>query len=227
MHNKLRISPCILVIAKIHVDRAVSYVKSDEETQLLPDGSEETHWKTERLFKNRAEAKAAQGLYQKVREKLRSFCVKTEIGFVCSEAHAGDLDTAIAEAHQMISDANATFTHCSVTFKIVCTKLEPTNDAGADMLKETLNRTTQELRDAMAAFDLQRAKLALNSTKQFLDVLADPTVKDSLVTMRSDAKDLIGEIAGIVKQFDGDVSNALASPQATAVLARTQAPWSF
>lgn len=225
--NTFKIEPCILVIDQIKVDRAVKYVRRNEQVLKSADGSEQAIWETERVYKSRQEVTKANTTYNAARAFLRGVSAATDIGFICPVSRQTELNAAVAKAKQLVDDANATFSHCYVRFRVVCTRIEPTNEEGVDMLRETISLRTKELQEALANFDPAKARNVLNASKGFIDILAEAQARDALNKVRLESKQLCGEIGKLLKEFDGNVQNAMASPQGKTILLRTNAPWNF
>jgi hypothetical protein len=223
----LRIQPCILVIDRLTVERAVSYVRTDHVVQANPDKSEDATWKTERHYMDRDEAKEADRVYSRARTKIRSVCSLTDIGFIALAAKDAELQKAISEARQIVDDGNKTFKHCKVNFRVVCTKIEPDNVDGAATLAEAINKSIDVVRSAMTSLDVKKARDTLSATKGLVDVISDPEAQAALTKARDESKTLLNEIQVLLKDFDGNVANALASQNGQAVLARGQAIWNF
>lgn len=220
----LEIEPCILVLDKIQVDRAVTYDREDLGTVVNQDGSEDAEWKTTRHYKNRDETKEAESLYNKVRAKLQSVCAKTDIGFVCPESRSAELAKVVLECKELVGAANQRFQHCHVGFRVVCTELKPTNVEGSLTLRDAIVEQTNEIKAALEKFDAKKAKNLLRSAKNFTGVLADPATRASLQSIHQEATDLANEIARAVKDY-GAVVAAAASPEGQKILHRTKAPW--
>jgi hypothetical protein len=223
--KNFEINPCLLVLDKIRVDRAVSYDREELDTRMNDDGSEDKEWKTRRHYKNRAETERANQLYNQLRYKLRAVCTATEIGFLCPESKEADLRRVIDECKQMVEEANTGFTHCNVRLRIVCTRIEPSNTDGVEMLKETIRDMTNEVRNALGDFDAKKAKQMLKTTQGFADMIADPAQRQELMKVRAEAKMLADQMQKVILEFDGNVANAVASQEGTAILARTKTPW--
>jgi hypothetical protein len=224
---KFRIEPCILVNDRVSVDRGVRYVRHDLFKKANPDGSEDAKWETERHYKDRSETKVANSTYTKARSLLRKVCLPTEIGFVCPVAKENELQAAIFAAGKLVDDANKSFKHCKITLRIVCTTIEPTNNAGVAMLEDTLTNTVASVKAALENFDMQRVREVLSSTKTLADVLADPVQKQRLVDARKQTADLLKQMAELVKEYDGNIADAMVSNAAGAILQRAAAEWDF
>lgn len=225
--NTFKIEPCFLLIDKIEVDRAVKYTKKNEQIQTSSDGSEHTTWEAERLYKSREEATKANTAYAAARAKLRSASVATDIGFICPVKKQQELIDAIAAAQKIVDDANSSFTYCHVKFRVVCTRIEPTNAEGVDMLRETIDLRAKELHEAIVNFDYRKARGVLNASKGFIDVLAEAEARDQLQQASLESKQLCSEISQLLKEFDGNTQNAMVSPKGKLILGRAKAPWNF
>lgn len=223
----MKIEPCIVVRDTLTVERAVRYDRRNHTVTNNPDGSEDATWEGKRHYKNRQEAQQADRIYAQARSKLRSVCLRTDLGFICPESKKAELDQAIEAARKVVEDANAGFQYCHVNFRVVLLELKPANEDGVAILRESLERTTKAVQEALADFDVKKARTLLATTKQFMDVLADPASKQALITVREEARKVAAEVANVVKQFDGNVQNALASQEGAVVLARAKAAWNF
>jgi len=223
----LSIKPCILVTDKLTVHRAVSYGRTELSATVNADGSEDAKWETERHYKNKEESQEADRIYSRARSKLRSICLQTDIGFVCPASKEPELSDAIEEARFIVDEANKGFTHCSVNFRVVCTRIESDNDDGAATLKDALNSSVVDIRNALFAFDPKKARASLKSTSNLVDVLSNVNLRTELQSARDEASKLAGEMAKLLKEFDGNVKDAMASVAGKDVLARTDAAWNF
>ncbi len=225
--NNFKIEPCYLVRDRISVDRGVTYHRRDISNEVLEDGSEQATWETDRHYKNRAETKAANAIYMKARNRIRQVCLVTDIGFVCPLWKQSELDLAVAEAKALIDDFNSTAKVCHISFLVVCTRLDNDNTEGVSLIQDTLVRSTELIKTALTNFDPKAAKESLTLTKQMIDVLADPATKAELTKVRAEASELCKEINKLVKEFDGNVQNAIASSQGQNLLRRADADWNF
>jgi hypothetical protein len=220
----LPIEPCIIVIDRIRIDRAVSYEKEDLGTRINDDGSEDAEWHTRRHYRDRKETEEAQKIYNKIRYRLGTVCAKTDIGFVCPRSKVSELNDIIIESEQEAREANSRFKHCKVKFRIVCTELASNNESGMDALKDAIIDQTNVLKRALADFDPKKARDAIRASKSFADMIADPKVKMSLQTLHKEAKDLATEISKTVREC-GSVANAVASPEGQKIMHRAKAAW--
>jgi hypothetical protein len=225
--NSLAIEPCILVIDRLKVVRAVTYVKTPYDVVQNPDGSEDAKWETERHYKNRDETKLADATYTAARAKLREVCHRTDIGFICREADADKLEQAIADAKQLVDEANEGFKHCVVKFRVVCTDLRPDNASGAATIQEVLEENITKLQGALVDFDTRKANTLLNSSKNLVKLFQDPKTRKALEDQRQQARALAKEIRQVLKDFDGSVENARASLPGLQILKRADAGWNF
>jgi hypothetical protein len=225
--NEFRIEPCILVSDALSVERGVTYHRRDISKEVHSDGSEDATWQTDRHYKNREEAKEAERVYAKARQRIRSQSLYTEIGFVCPMSKQTELANAIAEARQIVDDFNAKARHCHVHFRVVCTRIEPNNVDGAATLQDTLTKSVSEIRNALQNFDPKKARDVLSSTKELVEILGDPQTKRELAKAREESAELAKEIKRLVKEYDGNVKNALASANGDKLVARATAAWNF
>jgi hypothetical protein len=225
-HN-LKIQPCILVTEKLNVGRGVSYNRRDKDTISQADGSEISIWETERHYKNKEEAKQADQVYANARYKIRAKCLYTEVGYICPASQESELRGAIDEAREMVEDFNKRARHCHIEFRVVCTRIEPENSDGVAVLKEALDRSTQQIKESLAEFDFKKARNLLAATKPAIDILKDPTARKALNTVREEARVLATEIANVVKEYDNNIENALVSTEGQDILRRANAKWNF
>lgn len=225
--STLHVRPCILVIDKLLVERAVEYNRTDISCKANPDGSEDAKWETERHYKNRQETQKANQLYSAARAKLHAVCHRTDIGFICPEANRDKLETAIAEARKLVEDGNEVFQHCSVRFRVVCTELKTDNMPGVTTIQEVLEENVEKLKEALLSFDPTKATTILNSSKNLVGLFQDPASRQALETSRKEAKQLAGEIRKLLKEFDGNVADAKVSQVGNQLLQRTDAAWNF
>lgn len=224
--ENLKIKPCILVTDKLNVARGVSYHRTDIFAEDQPDGSHIAKWETERQFKDKEEAKVADQVYSKARWKIRTMCLYTEVGYLCSAGNEAALKQAIKDARDMCETFNKGAKYCHIEFRVVCTKIEPENNDGVDALKEALAMHTANIRQALQGFDYKKARDLLQATKPAIEMLTGPE-KDKLMQVREEARALATEIAGVVKEFESDVENALVSPAGKSILKRAKAKWNF
>lgn len=225
--KSLQIEPCILVTDRLSVERAVTYSRTDQDVKMHPDGSEDSTWKTDRHYRDRNEAIEADRVYSRARARIRAACIPTDIGFICPTKRVSELEAAIADAKHEVDEANSKFKHCQVTFRVVCTRIEPDNLDGAATLAETLNHSVGDLKASLENFDFQKARNVLNSTKYLVDVLSDPETRNTLQGAREQAKSLATEVANLVRSFDGNIANAMASVEGKSVIGRVVAAWNF
>lgn len=202
LEGNFAIQPCYLVIDKLSVDRKVTYVKYNYQEE----STETAHWETERKYISKSETDEANKAYSNARSKLRSVCVRTPIGWVCPISHQNELKKAIEDARKIVNDANAKLQHCSVTFRVVTTVLEPTNLEGVEILKESLAKLHQDLKEAVKAADLQKARTLATSIKHFGRVASDPATKMAIVGFQADVKTTLSYLASVLKSFDDDAS---------------------
>lgn len=221
----LNIEPCIIVIDRIRVDRAVSYRKEDLGSSTNPDGSEDAEWNTKRRYKSRKETEEANSLYNRIRYRLGTVCAKTDIGFVCPLSKAQELNDIINESQQAVEEANSRWAYCFIKFRIVCSELGPNNESGVQVLRDSMEEQTRTLKLALEEFDPKKARDALKASRAFVDMVADPEIKESLKNVQKEAKELATEIAKVVREY-GSIANAVSTPQGRKILHRAKAPWS-
>jgi hypothetical protein len=221
------IEPCILVSDKLTVVRGVSYHRRDLDTTVHDDGSEDALWETQRHYKNREETKEADRVYAKARQRLRSVCLATAIGFVCPLPKRGELEAAMAEAKALVDDFNKSATWCHINYLVLCTDIAPDNVSGVALLRSTLQETTDAIRQSLREFDAKNARDTLYATKRLVDVLNDPAAREELRQAREEAGQLCKEITRLVKDFDGNAKNALASERGEKLMERVHAVWNF
>jgi hypothetical protein len=219
------IKPSILVIDKIKIDRAVTYDHVELDSVQHVDGSETKRWETERTYKSLEETQEANSVYQKARYRIRSVCMKTDVGFVCPQTRIRELAAAIDEARVMADEANSRFSYCHIKFRVVCTKLEPGDPDHTEALREAIVEQTTAIKDALENFDASKARQLISASKHMVGVIADPTTKASLESMRDEASALAKEMARVTKEFDGNVMNAVCSADGKSILKRVKAPW--
>ncbi len=224
---KFTIEPCILVRDRISVDKGVSYVRRELTNERNDDGSEDATWQTDRHYENREEASLATRVYNNSRNRIRTVCLNTDIGFVCPMNKVKELERAVTEAQQMVDEFNETAECCRIRFLVVCTDIEPTNVNGVQVLKETLEKSTKDIVDALSSFNLKKASETLRATKTLTSVLADPDSKRELAQYRDEVKILCKEVSSLLKEYDGNIKNAQASDKAVVLMKRVNAAWRF
>ncbi len=127
----------------------------------------------------------------------------------------------------MVADFNSAAKFCSITFRVLCTRVDPDNTDGTEALKEALSKHIGDIKTALSEFDYKKARNVLSATKPALDILQGPARKE-LEAVRAEARQLATEIAEVVKTYDNHIENALVSPQGQAVLKKTaKRRWDF
>lgn len=222
----LKLNPCILVTERLTVERGVSYDKRDVSVVPHMDGSEDATWETQRHYKNKEEAKEADRVYSNARFRIRSKCLYTEVGYLCPEKDKALLETSIQEAKDLVDEFNKKAQHCHVKFRVLCTSVQPGNIDGTEALRETLERNTVALKDALSEFDVKRARNMLVATKPALDLLSDGRVRKTLESVRGEARELANQIAEIIRQCGDNVDQALESVVGKS-LAERVGSWDF
>lgn len=225
--RKFNIRPCILVTDKLTVERGCTYHRYDLQVKEGKGGSEDATWQTDRHYKNREEAKEADRIYAKARHKIRSVCVPTDIGFICSSHNTETLEKAIAEARAMVNDANAGFKHCFIKFKVLRTRIESDNAEGVEVLKDALESSVATIQSSLLSFDVTKARDTINGTKGIVAVLSDAESRKMLIESREEARELATEIHKLLKEWDGSVENAMATAAGRSILKRSKAKWNF
>lgn len=220
------IEPCFIVIDRIKVDRAVSYEREELGTVHNPDGSEDSEWKTTRHFISRDEAEQANQAYHRARYRLAMICTKTDLGFVCPVSKEDELKEAIEEANQIVEEANSEFKHCQLTFRVVCTRLEPENESGAAALRDSILSQTKAIQEALQEFDTRKARTLLRASKGYTDMLSDPKAKARLQGVQQEAADLAKEMSKAVREC-GNAAEAALSPDGKKALGRVNAQWNI
>ena len=226
-NREFKIEPCVLVRDRLTVNRGVSYHRRDLDTRRNDDGSEDALWETQRHFKNREEAKEADRVYAKARQRIRSVCLATDIGFICPAPKRKELDTALTEAKELVDDFNSRANWCRINYLVVCTDILPENEGGVQLLQQTLQDTTNDLRKALQDFDAKKTRDVLYATKRMVDVLSDPESREELRSAREDTAQLCKEITRLVKEFDGNAKDAQASDRGAKIMERVNATWNF
>jgi len=227
MMSDFVIEPCVLVRDRITLDRGVSYYRRDVQVVGNEDGSEDATWHTERHYKDRTESKDAERIYAKVRQNIRQVCLSTDIGFICPIAKKDDLEKVIQSSRELVDEFNLNAKYCKVNFLVVCTNIDPNNQDGVTLLRNTLEKSVDTIRTSLANFDVTAARSAVNATKKMIDVMADPGAKDVLAHTRDEVSTLCKEVAKLVKQFDGNIQNAIVSTNGQELLKRANAIWNF
>ena len=224
--ESLRIEPCILVSERLTIDRAVSYHRTDKQVTTYADGSEDKTWETQRHFRCKEEAKVAEQVYANARYRIRAQCLYTELGYVCAEEQRADLELAISDAKEMVEEANKSFRHCQIRFRVLCTPLLPDNESGQEMIKESLERVRLDVQEALTAFDFKRVRHVLSSTRNLSTVLGSYEHRQELDAFRSEIRGAAADMAALVKKF-GNAENAILSHDGQRVLKRATASWNF
>lgn len=224
--KSMSIKPCILVTERISVDRAVKYDRTEIFCEEHSDGSEDAAFTTNRHFANRAETKRAMLTYNRVRRKLESVCVRTRLGLICAVEKADGLHKALAEARQIVDEANDSFEFCSVAFDALLTRVEPSNLSGSVVVRDAIANSVKIMRTALNDFDVSKVREALRSTKHMVSVLESADARKELVGVREETRTLLKDVAKVVKEF-GSAVNALHSADGKNILQRVNAPWNF
>jgi hypothetical protein len=148
---------------------------------------------------------------------------------VCPISKQAELADAIEEARNMVQEANERFRHCRITFQCCTTIIESDNAGGASALRDSLERTTEQIRDALANFKPLKARKVLNATKAMVEILADPAAKQELAKAQAEARELATEIANLIKDYEGNSLDAMASQQGVKILQKTRkdAEWAW
>jgi hypothetical protein len=223
-----KIESCFLVTDRIKVNRAVSYRRFNLKESCKDDGTEEGYWETERVYRNRQETAEAERVYATVRNRLRAICLHTDIGFICPLNKEAELNRIIKEMEELVAESNAKFQFCRVELTVLVTRIESDNAAGVATLSQTLQQSAADIKQALENFDPKTARQVLISTKNIVDVLANQEAKSELMQAREQARSLASAIASLVKNFDGNVQEAMASGDGVNLLARAKsAPWNF
>lgn len=222
-----KIEPCLLVRDRLKVDRGVKYFRRDISNETHDDGSESATWETERHYKNRAETALANSVYAKARQRVRSVCISTDIGPICPLRNQGELKRAIQDAKELVDKFNEDAQFCRIEYLVVCTRIEPDNENGVTILRETLEQSATEIRQALMAFDPKKARDVLYATKNAVGVLSDPASQQALSEAQEEARKLCKEMTRLLKEFDGSRENALASAEGEKLLNRANATWNF
>jgi hypothetical protein len=214
------------VTDKLNVARGVSYHRRDLDSQKHADGSEMTKWETERHFRDRDETKRADQTYSNARHKIRTRCLFTDIGYLCPAEHEEELRAAITEAREMCDAFNKSATYCRIEFRVLCTRVEPSNVDGIEILKEALQKHTADIRSSLVEFDYKKARNLLSSTKHAMDILGGED-RYELKRVREEAQALAAEIYNVVKLYDDNVENAIVSAEGQEVLNRAASKWGW
>ena len=191
------------------------------------DGSEDKEWHTLRHYANKKEALEADKVYANARYKIRSKCLSTEVGYICPISKEQELLDAIEEARQMVDEFNKSARFCSVSMRVLLTRVESDNPDGVELLRDTLNQNVQTMKEALADFDVKKARNLLVSTQSAVDILQDPASKKALMKVREEAREMATQIASVLRDYDNEVENALVSKDGQEILYRIGASWNI
>ena len=220
------IEPCFVVLDRIRVDRAVSYEREELTHVQNADGSEDSEWAVKRHYASKKETERANQVYHQAKYQLGRVCTKTEIGFVCPMSKEKELIAAIKSAHEVVEEANGSFEHCRVKFRVVCTRLEPENGNGVEALRDSIKDQTRAIKEALIDFDHKKARTLLRASKGFADMIADPVIRSRIEAVQEEATELAQEMARAVREC-GNAASAALTPDGKAVLKRVNAEWNI
>jgi hypothetical protein len=223
----ISIKPCLKVTIKISVNRAVKYNQTNFSAEENGDGSEDATWTGHRRYKDKNEAKEADRIFSKARQRLLSIGTHTALGFVVPLEDEAKLDAALVDAEAMVDDANQRFRYCHITLDYDVVEYTDATRGASKSIAAKLDESTQKIQEALRDFKPANAKKVLNTTKNVIDTLADPATKKALAEAREQARDLATEIQIVIKQFDGNVQNAMQSKDGKELMVRASAKWNF
>lgn len=221
------IKPCFKVTLNVSIDRGVKYRQMDHNVEANADGSEDAEWRTHRHYKDRDEAKAADRVFSAVRQKLHSIGTHTALGFVVPLEDEAKLDKALQEMEEAVDEANKGFRYCHINLEYDVVEYTNQTKGAAKSVASQIERSAQRIQEALREFNPKNARKVLNASKEVLDVLADPKARKALHAAREQARELAGEIQAVVKQFDGNVQDAMQSESGKELLVRANAKWNF
>ena len=145
---------------------------------------------------------------------------------MCPVSKEDELKEAIEEASQIIDEANTEFRHCKVTFRVVCTRLEPENESGVGALRDSILDQTKAIQEALQNFDVKKARVLLRGAKGYADMLSDPAAKARLLNVQEEAADLAKTMSKVVREC-GNAAEAALDPDGKKALGRANAQWNI
>jgi hypothetical protein len=195
--------PGLLVVAKSGTAGNVTYRTTEIEPEhITADGELQAVWETAKTVADAAEHARAVKVRTKALTLIRACCAQSAFGLLCPERDRDQLDRAIAAAHAVVDEFNASATLTRVSVNVIVGRI-----AADDV--EAVRAINSEVRDLLARMDAGVAKLdpdeirdAANRAKglgQMLSPEASGRVQVAINAARLAAREIVkaGEQAAV------------------------------
>ncbi len=236
MTNISTLRPGLLVSLSCSLRGNVSYAQEVIDPEHLnDDGATEAEWKTKRTVADAAEYEAGKKARAKTRSVVSAVCVKSAFGLLCPEIDAEKLTAAIAEAHKVADDFNATAKLSRVRVYVIAGRIASDDVEAAKAIASEVNGLLANMEQGVKNMDVEAIRAAASQAKQMGAMLSpenETRVRMAIEAARATASTIAkaGEQAAIsVDQatlrriaeartafLDLDDAKAIAAPQAKA-----------
>lgn len=206
--------PGLLVSLSTSVRGNVRYVQNIiSPDQVTEEGSREATWETTRTIIDPAEHEAAIKARSKARTTIRSVCAISAFGMLCPEIDASKLETAIAEARQIVEEFNAKATVTRVSVYVLTGRIAPDDVEAVKAINSEVRELLDDMAEGIKNLDVERVREAATKAKsvgQMLSPDAQVRVRMAIDAARDTAKRIVAAGEAAALQIDQATLNRIA-----------------
>ena len=191
------LKPGFLVSLKTTIQGGVSYQRVDKAHEHDEAGVDIVQWETTRKIEDLAEYKNATKTRSAASALIRSVCVHTAFGLLCSEANEAKLDEAIAGA-QALADAHNGGAHSTlIRIYVLRGRIASTDEEAVRGLSSEVRGLLEEMQDGIRRVDVSAVREAASRAKKLGQILyAEQAAKVSAAveSARAAAREIVRRI---------------------------------
>jgi hypothetical protein len=195
--------PGILVALKTSVRGGVEY----QRTALEEDAEGKVkRWETTRFMDDPAERKAANETQAKASGMISRLCVRTTFGLLCRTDRETELDAAVNEMRQLVSEWNRTAEHSYVYVSAIKGRIADNDEEAIRAILEEAKDLLNQMDKGLSAADVKVIRDAAMRAKRLSEMMTDESAGQI-----NDALDAARQAARAIVRSSGELNAQLAS----------------
>lgn len=164
--------PGLLVALNTRVAGNTKYQKQVlESAKIDAEGTLRAAWKTDKTVLDAAEQKAAEQVRGKARNIVASVCAKTAFGYLCPEANAEQLRTALKEAQALVDTFNDSASVTRVAFIPLTGRVAPDDEEAVKAINKEVRSLVSIMEEGVRNLDVKKIRDAADEARQLGQML--------------------------------------------------------
>jgi hypothetical protein len=206
--------PGILVALRTSVRGGVEYERSELEAD---DAGRVTRWETTRFMENPAERKAAAELASKAAGLVSKLCIRTTFGLLCRTDREAELDAAVAEMRQTVTEWNQKAEHTFVSVSAIKGRIADNDEEAIRAIVAEARDLLDQMGKGLEEADVDQIRAAALRAKKLSGMMTEDSgdrINAALTAARQAAKaivkrgdDLSNKVAAVTIQIERDTFN--------------------